>query len=295
MQTEYRTVPDTDLETGSTWLSIRSEYGFAVSTAECGDMGPSGLPAANREHVLRSIGYDPESVLGVRQTHSRDIADFYSVTPGTEPRTFSDPAYGFEGRVVAGVPGGAGVASVAGAAGGTDAAGLSGAAGVADAAGVAADGILFDPTVHAAGVTVADCLPVLLVADDAPVAALVHSGFRGTGIVSVALKAMRELAGVEAGRVTAALGPCISGECYAVPRERAERFRNAFGAQCAWHEGGQSYLDMRAANLSLLEEWGVQRVTVMDVCTHCDPRLGSYRRDGANFFRMLAIAGPFRK
>ncbi|MFW6388158.1 MAG: polyphenol oxidase family protein, partial [bacterium] len=166
---------------------------------------------------------------------------------------------------------------------------------ISGAPGIAADGILFDRSAQAAGVTVADCLPVLLVAEDTPLSALLHSGFRGTGIVSVALRAMRELAGVEAERVTAVLGPCIAGECYAVPRERAERFRNTFGVACAWHQGDQSYIDMRAANLSLLEAGGVQRVTVMNVCTHCDPRLGSYRRDGANFFRMLAIAGAFRE
>ena len=160
--------------------------------------------------------------------------------------------------------------------------------------GVEADGMIFDISRFAAGVTVADCMPVLLMVDGSVVAALLHSGWKGTGIVVNAVDELRRITGASASSISAILGPCICGSCYAVPAERAELFRSRFGVDAGWRDGeGESYIDLRAANLRLLEEAGVARATVVRNCTVCDPRLGSYRRDGSEFRRMLAVAGPF--
>ena len=233
-------------------------------------MGPSGQPAGHRDRVLSEVGYDYRAALGVRQTHSKTVADLRNETD-------------MHSRSAAG-------------------------------GGINADGILFDPAVQAAGVTVADCMPILLVlranrklrdnVDDSTaavarstatpsVAAILHSGYKGTGIVTEAMRRLRTECRIPPSDLRAVLGPCISGACYAVPAERAEAFRKDFGENTAWRDGGESYIDLRAANLNLLEAAGVPEITVIDDCTHCDTRLGSYRRDGAEFTRMLAIAGPF--
>ncbi len=157
-----------------------------------------------------------------------------------------------------------------------------------------ADGMIFDISRFAAGVTVADCMPILLTVAGSAIAALLHSGWKGTGIVVNAVDELRSITGASASSISAILGPCICGRCYAVPAERAEQFRRRFGEDAGWRDGeGESYIDLRAANMRLLEEAGVVQATVVRNCTVCDPRLGSYRRDGSEFRRMLAVAGPF--
>ena len=158
---------------------------------------------------------------------------------------------------------------------------------------VEADGVIFDASRFAAGVTVADCMPILLTVIDSKIAALLHSGWKGTGIVLNAVDMLRRITGSEPPSISAVLGPCICERCYAVPPERADLFRRLYGEDAGRHEDGESYIDLRAANLRLLEQAGVARATVVENCTVCDRRLGSYRRDGPEFRRMLAVAGPF--
>ena len=260
----YRRLPDGS-ETDRTWVSLDEAHGFSLTLASAGDMGPSGQPAEHRDTVLADAGYDRCIVLGVRQTHSRTVVDL---------RDEENMA----ARIAEGVV-------------------------------PEADGILFDPYTQAAGVTVADCMPILLVpraghvdrtdsAGSTPpsqrisgIAAILHSGYKGTGIVTEALNRIQTDYGVPPSDMRAVLGPCISGGCYAVPAERTDAFRREFGENTGRHDGGESFIDLRAANLNLLEAAGVPEITVFDDCTHCDARLGSYRRDGAEFTRMLAIAG----
>ncbi len=158
---------------------------------------------------------------------------------------------------------------------------------------VEADGMIFDISRFAAGVTVADCMPVLLTVAESATAALLHSGWKGTGIVREAVDELVRITRSPASSISAILGPCICGRCYAVPAERAELFRRRFGEEAGFHRDGDSYIDLRAANVRLLEEADIARATVVRNCTVCDSRLGSYRRDGPAFRRMLAVAGPF--
>ncbi|MFP4644441.1 MAG: polyphenol oxidase family protein [Spirochaetales bacterium] len=266
----YRRLPD-DPDSASAWVLLDEGSRFFMTTKYAGDMGPAGQAAGHRDRVLFEAGYDYRRTLCVRQTHSRTVVDLRN-----ETRMHSR---------------------------------------IAEGGGPQADGILFDPMVQAAGVTVADCMPILLIpraARDrsdgaggskiapvrpkgtASVAAILHSGYRGTGIVTEAMRRLRSECGIAPSDLCAVLGPCIGGECYAVPAERAEEFGANFGENTVSSDGGESYIDLRAANLNLLEAAGVPEIIVIDDCTHCEPRLGSYRRDGAGFTRMFAIAGRRR-
>ena len=140
----------------------------------------------------------------------------------------------------------------------------------------------------ALAVTCADCLPILLVAPGA--VAAVHCGWRGAagGIAAVAVRALREVAGVPAARITAHLGPSIRACCYAVGPEVAERFPGCTVAR----EGGAVHLDLAAAARRQLLAEGLPEHAVLEVpaCTACDAHgYFSHRRDRGTTGRHWAI------
>ena len=90
--------------------------------------------------------------------------------------------------------------------------------------------------------------------------------------------------------ICAIIGPGIGSCCYAVPAERAEQFEPT-DSQRRFDE---TYLDLKKANLRLLARADVASVRVIDACTRCDLRLGSYRREGPERYRrMVAVIGHF--
>lgn len=158
-----------------------------------------------------------------------------------------------------------------------------------------ADGIVASDPGLLLTITVADCLPIFLVDRASGAFGIVHSGWKGTGIVEEALRRMAGLFGTRPADVAAAIGPGIGPCCYTVPAERLEEFRSRFGARCVV-DGAR--LDLRQANLGLLERGGVGAVSVVEECTACSARLGSFRRQAVgrpeaagHFTRMLAFIG----
>ncbi|MDE1900821.1 MAG: peptidoglycan editing factor PgeF [Alphaproteobacteria bacterium] len=80
-----------------------------------------------------------------------------------------------------------------------------------------ADALVTDRSGIALGVLTADCVPVLFADQDAGVIGAAHAGWRGAvgGVLENTLAAMERL-GAGAGRVQAALGPCIWQASYEV-------------------------------------------------------------------------------
>lgn len=70
-------------------------------------------------------------------------------------------------------------------------------------------------------VSVADCVPVFIVAPGVPAVAALHAGWRGIagGIVEAGIEAVSRLAGAPAGTLHVHFGPAICGECYEVGPE----------------------------------------------------------------------------
>lgn len=140
-------------------------------------------------------------------------------------------------------------------------------------------------------VGVGDCMPIFLSDTLTGAYGILHSGWRGTGILEVGLGIMAERYGTVASDVAAFFGPCISGESYAVDDERAREYRR-WGEDAVVRSGDQSYLDMRAANLGIARRLGLGLVSVADHCTYQTSLLGSYRREGSRQYTgMLAIIG----
>jgi YfiH family protein len=176
-----------------------------------------------------------------------------------------------------------------------------------------ADGLVSTRSDTWLSVTVADCLPIYLIDTDAlgsssrtPLG-LVHSGWKGTGIVTRALELMAQRWNTRAEGVAAILGPCIRGPCYTVDESRARSFEAEFGGPggpyplgpVVWREGvGEKkwHIDLQAANGRLLAQAGVRNIAVCEDCTYSDDRLGSFRREGSqSYTRMAAMVGKFTK
>lgn len=128
-------------------------------------------------------------------------------------------------------------------------------------------------------VRVADCVPVVLADARAGVAGVAHAGRAGVvlGVVERAVEAMVELGARE---LRAWVGPHVCGACYEVPaqmREEVERRRPGTAATTRW---GTPSIDLAAGVRAQLVAVGVHVVEVGG-CTLEEPRLHSYRRDGA--------------
>ena len=157
-----------------------------------------------------------------------------------------------------------------------------------------ADGLVTDLQQAVLTVTVADCLPLFIRDKKTGAFGLLHSGWKGTGIATRAIDCMRSLYGSEPKNLEVIVGPGIGSCCYAVDEERYLRFRELFGLESASSRGNRFFLDLRKANLLLLQEMGVEDIRVVRDCTSCNPALASFRRDGPQAcVHMLAVLGTF--
>ena len=148
----------------------------------------------------------------------------------------------------------------------------------------------------AAGVRVADCVPLLLYAEDQGAAAAVHSGWRGTrlSIAARAVRALQHAAGADPARILAAVGPCIGRCCYEVSPELASMFRGLFGPEAADDPAHRPkpHLDLRACVEGALQRAGVpaERIEQVEGCTSCDmSAFFSHRRDKGRTGRHIAF------
>jgi YfiH family protein len=133
--------------------------------------------------------------------------------------------------------------------------------------GLEADGHVVTKPGGAAVVRVADCLPVALAGPGG--AAILHCGWRplAGGIVAQGVAAV--------GATHAAVGPGIGPCCYEVGEEVLEAFA-PLGAGVA----DRRRLDLPAVARRLLRQAGVTEVESAGLCTRCDERFFSHRRDG---------------
>ena len=139
----------------------------------------------------------------------------------------------------------------------------------ADAAWTEAAGV-------ALAVTVADCVPVVFCDASATIVGVAHCGWRGAvdGIVEATVAALP----VAASALHVWLGPAICGRCYEVGWEVGER---AGGGAAFDPTGTGTWLfDLPEYVAGRLQALGVREVARSGLCTRCDARFYSYRRDG---------------
>ena len=118
----------------------------------------------------------------------------------------------------------------------------------------------------------ADCLPIALARlNGNPGLALLHAGRLGLleGILEAGVAAL-------GGLIAAIIGPGIGPCCYEVGEDILAAYRVRFGPGVI---RGRN-LDLWSAAERLLREAGLEAVERLDVCTACDDRFFSHRRDG---------------
>ena len=164
------------------------------------------------------------------------------------------------------------------------------------------DGIITKNPLSVPCITVADCVPIFLYDKKTKSFGAFHSGWRGTGIVALGARKMREEFGSNPEDISAAIGPHIENCCYRVDEERAEYFAKNFGGHCVKQDKCSSNpkdeapaglfpyrLSLTEANLFVLRQSGIkeENIVLAKDCTCCarfkngDNVFGSFRREAA--------------
>ena len=138
------------------------------------------------------------------------------------------------------------------------------------------------------GIVTADCVPILVAAEDGCVVAAIHAGWRGLalGVIEAGLRALALAA--KGAPLVAAVGPAGRGCCYEVddPVRAAleENYSEALEETLVPGRPDHFQLDLPRLATRILIRNGVDchQIGVQHrVCTICDPdRFESYRRDG---------------
>jgi YfiH family protein len=136
----------------------------------------------------------------------------------------------------------------------------------------------------------ADCLPILLCADDGSEIAAVHAGWRGlvAGVIESCVGQLH----VPALRTMAWFGPAIGPASYEVGDEVRAAFlahSGEAGGAFAATRPGHWRCDLYTLARQRLHALGVTQVHGGDFDTFADPRFYSYRRDGANSGRFASL------
>jgi YfiH family protein len=159
------------------------------------------------------------------------------------------------------------------------------------------DGIITNQPEVMIAVTVADCVPVLLLDPVKKVVAALHAGWKGTAgnIAGKGVEAMVSLFDSEPSIILAAVGPAISPCCYEVDAPVMEAFQAQSGGYDRFTKpsgDGKWRLDMPAAIVAQLMDVGVagKNIETSDHCVSCTPELFfSYRRDHGDTGRQMGF------
>ena len=153
------------------------------------------------------------------------------------------------------------------------------------------DGIITTNRSLIPSVTVADCMPLYLYDPVTGVFGIVHSGWKGTGIVCDAIDLAEKNYGARAQDFCVVIGPHIRACCYIVNEDRARWFSENFTPDCVtpleagievnWKAGtGPLYrLSLEKANLATLKKAGVppENIWIHSACTCCYKENGIFK------------------
>ena len=151
------------------------------------------------------------------------------------------------------------------------------------------DGIITSKNNLPLAVFSADCLSVFLLDVKKRIAALLHSGWRGTkdNIVGVAIGILKNKFQSQPEDILCALGPSIRSCCYEVGPEFKEYFPEGL-----LKRKDKIFLDIVHANLNQLLSLGVREKNIYDcgICTSCQNKdFFSYRKNGLSAGRMMSV------
>lgn len=132
----------------------------------------------------------------------------------------------------------------------------------------------------------ADCPLVMLYDPDRPAIGAVHASWRGTVAFAAAnlVRQMIRSYGSDPARMKAAISPSAGACCYEVGPHvrRVARTRLPDADACFPEKNGRVHFDLWRANQSQLLAAGVPQsnIEIAGLCSICDQRFWSHRRDG---------------
>jgi polyphenol oxidase len=139
----------------------------------------------------------------------------------------------------------------------------------------------------------ADCVPVFVAGETAAgahVIGLAHAGWRGmlAGVVGALFQTVATIGPPHA----ALIGPSIGSCCFATADDVAEKFAQRFGAEVVRRGGKHAMVDLWRCAVIELERSGLAPAAIVNprLCTSCDARFFSHRRDRGLTGRQVAIA-----
>lgn len=150
-------------------------------------------------------------------------------------------------------------------------------------------------------VTVADCVPIFLFDPVTKCKGILHSGWKGTGIVVNAIKLASMCYGAKAENFSVVIGPHIHECCYTIDEERALYFDKLIGKGCATSQNqkGVYNLSLARANIHLLKQIGVLEKNIIHCsdCTVCTqpPIFGSFRRETSFLPKEMSLNEKIKK
>lgn len=160
------------------------------------------------------------------------------------------------------------------------------------------DALITDREAVAIGVSVADCVPILVCDPVRRGIAAVHAGWRGTvaGVLTATLEALIDRFRARPADLRLAMGPAIGACCFEVGADviNALLRRDRGAASCIRENGRRRFVDLIEANRRQALAVGVpsSHIRSANLCTVCHPDLfPSYRREPAAPGRMLAFIG----
>jgi YfiH family protein len=135
-------------------------------------------------------------------------------------------------------------------------------------------------------VTIADCVPVYLVAPGGGVA-LLHAGWRGTagGILGRGVEQLRGRTGCSGSDIVMHCGVGICGSCYEVGSEVMQGCGAPAEGQGPWH------VDLRERLAAEASELGLRSITSSSWCSAHSSSFYSHRASGGTDGRMVAYIG----
>ena len=160
-----------------------------------------------------------------------------------------------------------------------------------------ADAVVTDRPGLLLGVVTADCAPILLADHEAGVVAAAHAGWRGAqgGVIEATLDAM-EQRGAQAGRIVAAIGPCIGQASYEVDAPFRAHFTPEDECHFAAGREGHWQFDLEGYVAARLRACRVAQVDLLGLDTYSlEHRYYSFRRathrGEANYGRQASLIG----
>ena len=141
----------------------------------------------------------------------------------------------------------------------------------------------------------ADCVPVLILDEEAGCIGAVHSGWRGTlqSITIETLFRMKNEYGSKASNCLISIGPCICEDCFEVDSDVADSFTDKFGQKYCSYDGLKYHIDLVSIIVDELTNFGIDKNKISlsaNICTACNTEMFfSHRAENGNTGGMCAF------